>query len=236
MKVETDCDSIEESKAKKMSPASLFFVMVVMLFIGAGIYVAVDAAHAQAVDARRLEEFDKISRQFHLNDNGVEVPMKFVSGTERKKEVLYYASIFIKFPTDLINNKIFVGKIIDLISDEIEDAFDRQSNGQKIVTAEFEQPARKVFEEIIEVVYLVEFIEGSADFTDFVMPIVTQFEYSAEHYYKLLNEFRLYGRFNEESYEENENEYELVNQSTEHEEKEKIELRPKVSLIEKLRY
>lgn len=236
MKVEVDYDLSKELKAKKMSPTTFIFVMAVMLIIGAGVYVAVDAARPQSIEAAKAEEFRQVSRRFNVNGKGKEIPMKFVSGTEKIKEKLFYASIFIKFPVDLINNTTFVGRIIDLISDEIEDAFDRETNGDKIVTAEFMQPARKAYADIIEVVYVVDFINGTSTFTDFVLPIMNQFQFSADHYYKLLNEFRQNGQFIEENYEDNENEYEVVTESAEEEdEPEKVKFNPKVSLIEKLR-
>jgi len=236
MKVEVDYDLSKELNAKKMSPTTFIFVMAVMLIIGAGVYVAVDAARPHSIEAAKAEEFRQVSRRFNVNDKGKEIPMKFVSGTEKIKEKLFYASIFIKFPVDLINNTTFVGRIIDLISDEIEDAFDRETNGDKIVTAEFMQPARKAYTDIIEVVYVVDFINGTSTFTDFVLPIMNQFQFSADHYYKLLNEFRQYGLFLEESYEDNENEYEVVTESAEEEDDpEKVKFNPKVSLIEKLR-
>ena len=237
MKVEVDYELNKESKASKMSPTTIIFVMAVMLIVGAGVYVAVDAARPQSIEAARAEEFRQVSRRFYLNKKGIEVPMKFVSGTEKIKEKVFYASVFIKFPIDLIDNTTFVGGIIDLISDEIEDAFDRETNGHKIVTAEFKQPARKAFEDIIEVVYLVDFIDGSSNFTDFVLPIMNQFDYSAEHYYELLNEFRQFGYFIKASDEDNENEYEVVKEpeTEEEEETENFKTNPKVSLIEKLR-
>lgn len=236
MKVEVDSDLSKELKVKKMSPTTFIFVMAVMLIIGTGVYVAVDAASPQSIEAAKAEEFRQVSRRFNVNDKGKEIPMKFVSGTEKIKEKLFCASIFIKFPVDLINNTTVVGRIIDLISDEIEDAFDRETNGDKIVTAEFMQPARKAYADIIEVVYVVDFINGTSTFTDFVLPIMNQFQFSADHYYKLLNEFRQYGQFLEESYENNENEYEVVTESAEEgDEPEKVKFNPKVSLIEKLR-
>lgn len=238
MKVEADLELKKELKAQKMSPTTFISVMVVMLIFGAGVYVAVEASRPHTIDAALAEQIRQISRHFHLNRNGVEVPLKFVSGTNKVPEKVYYASIFIKFPLDLINNTTFVGRIIDLVSDEIEDAFDRETNGHKVVTADFRQPARKVFEEIIEVVYLVEFIDGTSNFDDFVMPIVNQFEYSAEHYYKLLNEFRKFGYFSAESDENNENEYEVATEPHEEVEEEKpvkAKMSPQVSLIEKLR-
>lgn len=235
MKVEVDLDLKKELKARKMSPPTFISVMIVMLFIGAGVYVAVEGSRPHKIDAAVAEQIRQVSRHFHLNKNGVEVPIKFVSGTNKIPEKVFYASIFIKFPLDLINNTTFVGRIIDLVSDEIEDAFDRETNGHKLVTADFRQPARRVFEEIIEVVYLVEFIAGTSNFDDFVMPIVNQFDYSAEHYYILLNEFRKFGYFSAESDEDNENEYEVVTESEEEVEESKPAKAPQVSLIDKLR-
>ncbi|KAL7015774.1 hypothetical protein ACKWTF_016669 [Chironomus riparius] len=235
MKVEVIYELNKESKARKMSPTAVIFMMVVMLIVAAGVYVAVDAARPQSIEAARAEEFRQVLRRFYFNKKGIEIPMKFVSGTEVVKETVFYASIFVKFPIDLIDNKIFVGRIIGLISFEIEDAFDRSSNGNKTVKVEFNQPARKAFEDILEVVYLVEFSEGNSNFTDFVLPIMNQFDRSAEFYYDLLNQFKQFGNFTENIYEDNEK-YEIVDDSEEeYEEQEKLQINPKVSLIEMLK-
>ena len=237
MKVPIDSKPLKSStKTPKMSPTTLIFMTIVMLIIGAGVYVSVDATRPQLTEAARDDEFQQIARRFHQNRQGMEVPMKFVSGTEKVKEKIFYASIFIKFPLDLVDNRTFVGRIIDLISDEIEDAFDRESNGHKLVTAEFKQPARKAYEDIIEVVYLVEFIDGSSNFTDFVLPIVNQFDASAELYYDLMREFRQFGYFSEENDEDEKNEYEVVNKVDEVEVPvSSVKINPKFSFIEKLR-
>lgn len=238
MRVEVEYKAAEEVKPKTMTPAAFSLISVIFALTIVGLYLTVDAARTQPIDMSKADQFSQSSRRFPVNAKGQEIPFKFMSGTEKQKGTEFVASIFIKFPPDLVDNTTFVGRIIELVETEIEDAIDKFTDGKSYVIAEFKQPARKIDKQIIEAIFLVEYIEGTSDFLHFLIPIVKQFDDSVTYYNDLLQQFYQYGLFYKEADYDREDffNYDVeVPKPQEPQDKDDGEIEMRMSLIDRLR-
>ncbi|KAG5667427.1 hypothetical protein PVAND_015407 [Polypedilum vanderplanki] len=123
---------------------------------------------------------------FSKNQNGVEIPFKLVSITPIKYQKKFYASVFVKFPKDLIDNEGFVVNLLYDIEDNFEDAIDKATNGEKMIYAHLHTKKKK-YDEIIMAIYIIEFITGVSTNEDFMTLYKTSFLDFVDEYYKIID-------------------------------------------------
>jgi hypothetical protein len=214
-------DEVEKSEFSKRTKVILILILIAMSTTVAlcMVFMLIDFNYVEnpreiiVEENPRAEELIETSSAANLfkadanfmQKNGTEIPIKFLSGTTIVEGTSFLSSFFIKIPTDLIENKEFKNAVYGEFAGEIEDAYQRISDGEKVVAAEVYNLPKRKYENLVEVIYKLDFITGRSSFFEMVMTMFKAIEHYDEDFRNLVHNFR-YNLINVYKTTDNENE------------------------------
>jgi hypothetical protein len=173
-----------------MAVATAFATAVILTIMAVTIYSDSNSSfeNSQPLTTRIPRPMPDV-RAFPRNTNGIEIPLRLVSITPLKGQTLFYVTIFVKIPQDLIDNENFLDHVTFDIEDNFVAAIERETKGMKLITADL-QMRQKQYEEIINALYVIEFVKGSSTGQDFLTLYRTSFLDYVDEYYMLIDRYR----------------------------------------------